>query len=280
MARAPVVRISSSTPTATSFSDDPSDTSYAPDGDGDGFVDERILTVIAPVGQLGGVSWPLTDKTETEYADTTDLIDPVTGQIYWSPDTTFQFYRQPQPTPLAPLRLPKDTVIDLADSGYLANPASADVFGNVFTPLTTPHVLAEHRAPMILFAPNGAINAAYHWNTSGSYGAARVMNPIFLMVGKWERTGGDPAGASLAEDGLHNWQDASNLWVAIGPQSGFVTGAEVDTRYLHDNGTPADASDDYLADNVNATDVSVPQTIFDSRRFAREAQISKGALSE
>ena len=100
------------------------------------------------------------------------------------------------------------------------------------------------------------------------------------MVGKWERTGGDPAGESLAEDGLHNWQDASNLWISIGLQSGFVTAAEVDTRIINDNGTPADPSDDYYVDNTNGAGTSVPPTVYDSRRLAREAQISKGALSE
>ena len=131
---------------------------------------------------------------------------------------------------------------------------------------------------MILFAPHGAISSLYYW-AGVDYDPVPVMDPVFLMVGKWERTGGSSAGNSLAEDGLHNWQDATNLWIGIGPQSGFVTAAEVDTRYLDDKGTP-DTSDDELVDNVNAAGRSVPLTIADSRRYAREAQISKGALQE
>ena len=247
----------------------------ATDGDGDGFVDYKILTAIAPADELGGVAWPNTNKTAAEPPDTTNRFDPATGRLLWSSDITFEFYRQPQPSPIAPLRLPKDTVIDLADSGYLPAPAGgAEVFGNVATSLSTPAIFAEHLGPMVLFASHGAIEAVYHWQ-AGSYAPTPVVNPVYLLIGKWERTG-----TNLPEDGLRNWQDASNLWMAIGPQSGFVTTAEVSTRYLHDNGTPADTSDDYFADNVSTAGVSVPLTVADSRRYAREAQISKGALSE
>lgn len=260
---------------------DDSDPNYAADLDGDGFVDTRILTVAASADELGGVSWPLTDKTRVDFANPRDRL--VAGLPVWSGDTTFQFFRQPEPSPIAPLRLPKDTVIDLGDSGYFPNPASgADAFGFVYTPLSTPHVPGEHRGPMILFAPSGAISSVYHWDAAGNYGPASVMEPIFLMIGKWERTGLNTDGTSLAEDGLHNWQDASNIWISIGPQSGLATAAGVNAaQYLHDNGTPADPSDDYLADNViSPTGVWIPPTIFDSRRSAREAQISKGANQE
>ncbi len=223
---------------------------------GNGWYDQ-VLTVRTSVAYLGGVPWP---ATASGTLDTTNFFTGST--ILWSADVPFQIFRQPEASPGDPLRLPKNTVIDLADSGYLGT--SPDTFGPVDTPLSTsPELLAEHRGPMILFAPSGAISAVYHWDTAGNYGPQLVMNPVFLMVGKWERTGlGSDGVSSLADDGLHNWQDASNLWLAVGPQNSLLTAAEVFT----DTTTPAG--------------VSVPSTIAVSRTYAREAQISKGALEE
>ena len=164
----------------------------------------------------------------------------------------FQVFRQPQPSSIPPLRLPRDVVIDLFDSGHLNT--TPDTFG-ILPPGAVPD-------PVVLFAPNGSVSAVYQCNTYNSavvYEATPVMNPIFLMVGKWERTR-DAAGNALAGDGLYNWQDATNLWMAITPANGFVTTAEV------------------CAEGTDATGRSVPPTIADSRRYAREAQISKGAL--
>ncbi len=241
--------------------DDPWDTDASSDGadipvDVDGYIDfdtaninTQVLTAIAPVGQLGGLSWPLVPDSTVDPTRLTYSSRPV-----WSADLTFQFFRQPEPSPGDPLRLPKNTVIDLADSGYypaLAGPPDA------FDCITA----TDQRGPMILFAPNGAISHVYHWDSAtANYGATSVMNPIFLMVGKWERTGLNADGTSYADDGLHNWQDASNLWISIGPQNGFVTTAEVN------------------ADSATAAGVNVPSTLDVSRTYARQKQISKGAL--
>jgi hypothetical protein len=185
------------------------------------------------------------------------------GQNVLKAGLPFQVFRQPQPSSIPPLRLPRDVVIDLFDSGHLNT--TPDTFG--ILPDDGP------RDPVVLFAPNGSVSAVYQGYTYGSlvvYEGNPVMNPIFLMIGKWERTR-DAAGNTMAEDGLYNWQDATNLWMAINPANGFVTTAEVDTHYI-------DPSDGLLKDNVDATGRSVPPTIADSRRYAREAQISKGAL--
>lgn len=175
----------------------------------------------------------------------------------------FKVARQPQPSAVPPLRLPRDVVIDLFDSGY--ENTAPDTFG-MYEP-------ENPRNPMVLFAPNGSVSVVYAYpaiETPFVYKARAVMSPIFLMIGKWERTR-DGSGNTLAEDGLENWRDATNLWMAINPANGFVTTAEVDTHYI-------DPNDGLLKDNVDAIGRSVPKTIDDSRRYAREAQISKGAL--
>jgi hypothetical protein len=112
-----------------------------------------------------------------------------------------------------------------------------------------------------------------------SYGPLRVTRPVFLMVGKWERTGHEAISAgspvrSLAEDGLHNWQDASNIWMAVSPQNGMVNSAAVNAPFatttgLYVPGDPGDSDPGNLGQQMQI-----------SRLYAREAQISKGALEE
>ena len=138
------------------------------DNNGDGFIDNKILTVVAAVDEIGGVTWPNTPNTRSDPPNPAFLITPP-RTIHWSPDVTFQFYRQPQPTAIAPLRLPEGTVIDLGDSGYAPNPIGVpDWFGYVYNSPTTPHLPGEHRSPMLLFAPSGAVVGAYHWDAAGA----------------------------------------------------------------------------------------------------------------
>lgn len=194
----------------------------------------------------------VTKPREVTFKQVPTLSLSLIGQDVLKGGLPFQVFRQPQPSSIPPLRLPRDVVIDLFDSGHLNT--TPDAFGILPT--------GAAPDPVVLFAPNGSVSAVYQCNTYNSvvvYEATPVMNPIFLMVGKWERTR-DDAGNTLAEDGLYNWQDATNLWMAINPANGFVTTAEV------------------CAEGTDATGRSVPPTIADSRRYAREAQISKGAL--
>jgi prepilin-type N-terminal cleavage/methylation domain-containing protein len=255
------------------------------DADNDGWVD-NVLSVRKPASELAAVPWP-------------------TGS--WSAPTAFQFLRQPQPSPVPPLRLPRDTVIDLADSGYYdANDrydlppsrprrafetyqqASGDYMhvSDAFGRIGDLGVDADHQGPMILFAPNGAIQFVYHFQAADatlppSYVARRVTRPVFLMVGKWERSGNEPITdptapvRSLAEDQLHNWQDASNIWMAIGPHNGFVTAADVSAPWENA------ATSYYTPGDPDETDqLNLIGQMQISRAFAREAQISKGALQQ
>ena len=86
------------------------------------------------------------------------------------------------------------------------------------------------------------------------------MQTIFLMIGRAERVGG--ADNPLPEDGLENWQDASNLWVALNPQTGRVTVAEVSAEQAPGVG------------NNTSMDTYVPFSISTSRVYARQAQVS------
>lgn len=152
----------------------------------------------------------------------------------------FQVFRQPKPTAAKPLHLSRGTAVDLGDSGSHTShtwfaPSSASDMSNV----------------MIVFAPNGSVQYVYRGN-----GRSRITQPLFLMVGLSTRAGGTIA----EDDGLENWQDLSNFWLTIQPQTGLASGAEV-----HTSGT---------APPVRGYDV--PTNIHDSRGYARQAQVTTG----
>ena len=312
--------------------DDPDDSTYPTYNTNTLWVTSHVLTVIAPATDMAAVSYPLTISPDAPPVVAPGILLD-SGRPLWSADLPFQFYRQPQPVMSPPLQLPRNTVVDLGDSGYYiglpdANPATPRIDGlsDIYDPPNdntrlafetyedssgqfkqfpdafgrigdTGYPVPDNRGPMILFDPSGTVHSVYHWKAdtptdAPSYGYARVTRPIFLMVGKRERTGhepvtasgtplvADPAVRSLAEDGLHNWQDASNIWIAVNPTNGFVTSAAVNTN---------DASG---ADFVTPSGISVPgdPTATDpgnlgaqmqiSRAYARQAQISMGALQE
>jgi hypothetical protein len=78
----------------------------------------------------------------------------------------------------------------------------------------------------ILFAPNGAVQSIYVPGVAGS--PFSVTDPIFLLVGKRERIPFDPTQYDVNNpDTFANWQDLSNLWVVINPQTGLVTTGEM-----------------------------------------------------
>jgi len=76
---------------------------------------------------------------------------------------------------------------------------------------------------LIMFSPTGEIDSVGWFTQSGQqleYERRKVTEPIFLLVGKLNRI---PQG----EDGLPNWRDLGNRWVAIMPQTGLVKTVEL-----------------------------------------------------
>ncbi len=131
----------------------------------------------------------------------------------------YKIFRRPTKTAVGPLQLPTGTVIDLLYSGTEPSPTTIRAFG-------------ISKDIYIMFSPNGSVDRLYSANING-----RVVNPIFLLIGKRENIPDVP-----------NWSDFTNLWIAINPQTGLITTAEV-------------ASD---------------SSIDDSRDFARQAQSMGG----
>jgi len=72
---------------------------------------------------------------------------------------------------------------------------------------------------VIMFAPNGSAEWIYCRWTSGSYGRYPMTSgQLYLLVGQRERIG--------STRDMYNWQELSNLWVTLSPQSGLVVAKE------------------------------------------------------
>jgi len=179
------------------------------------------------------------------------------GLPTWSHAMPFQILRQPVPSAVSPVKLAGGAVVELAFSGT-----------DSLLPATLgfrPEDASDRRPVMVMFSPNGSVDRVYFYHPANGYGGYVVTEPIYFMIGKWERLLSWPGGAAQAEDGYYNYQDAANLWAALNPQTGLVTVAEVHADQLDP------ATNTYIPSGATPA-----EQVFTSRRFAREAQISKG----
>jgi len=158
-------------------------------------------------------------------------LDTSQGQMApWSassPRVPYRIFRSPMKGAATPLQLPAAAVVDLQWSGI-----DTGFFGATAADVT------------VLFSPNGSVSCIYYGNTR-----LDVVQPVFLLIGKREKV--SPGTYSAADPATWaNWQDLTNFWVAINPQTGLVT-TDVVAR-----ATAADAA------------TGIPQ----ARLFARDAQ--------
>jgi len=161
------------------------------DTDGDGFIDDPLLTLTlnpqeTPMQQL---PWPTV----------------ASGQ--WSGLVPFLILRQPVKSSAQPLQLPEGTVVDLQFSGTDGTPFTA-----------TDDV-------SIIFTSNGNVEGYY------DNGIKPVTGPIFLLVGSRSRSRDFIANPLLnpSQDELPNWADLSSMWVTINYQTGMVSTSENST---------------------------------------------------
>jgi Tfp pilus assembly protein FimT len=155
-------------------------------------------------------------------AAVTATLDVSQGQsVPWSttsPPVPYRIYRLPSSTSATTfkgqaqsLQLPASTVVDMDASGIDGTPI--DPFS------------AATGDVGILFSPNGSVYSAYYVGGAST----NVTAPIFLLVGKRERVGNTAQTSFNAANAplWANWQDPTNLWVVINPQTGLVTSGEV-----------------------------------------------------
>jgi prepilin-type N-terminal cleavage/methylation domain-containing protein len=187
------------------------------------------------------------------FASTTTSSPPITPPS----GMPFQIFRQPIPTSTDPLRLPRQVVVDLAGSGMDGPP---------------PVSFAAAGRIMVMFSPSGPVSHVYYRDPSSPIiEPHRVTAPLYFLVGKWGRMPLAPGGAPQAEDGLYNYEDANNLWVALNPQTGLATVAELSADQVLPNGASVPTGFDPTVPRPNQA-----EELYNSRRFAREAQVSKG----
>jgi hypothetical protein len=190
--------------------------------------DRLRLNYQGPTWRIDGISGPAGGPWSLTFSSTeTARLPQAPGPL----GLPFQFFRQPMATSTPAVTLPAQVAIDLLDSGS----DSQRFFVNPITPDASPVI--------VMFSPNGALDSFYLWGLRNL-----AQEPIFLLIGRRDHVTLDlvpaPAYTPSAADGQFNFQDPSNLWVIVFPQTGLVTTAQV----------------------------AIGGTLGESRRFAREGQ--------
>lgn len=213
-----------------------------PDDDGDGFVGGSSISSL----QL---------SVDYEYQDSLPWTTNESALLL------FKILRQPTRTMAQPLTLPVGTTVDLGCSGTdQTKEGDRQLFA------------IGQNDVIIMFSPNGSVSR-YYWDVNGVPNEADATDPIYLLIGWRDQVDvygfEDPVNTNdVDEEELSNWQNLSNLWLALNPQTGLITVAEV----AHSDEAYAEAI--YPLNNYK----EIPwqkYLIKTSRQYARQAS-SKG----
>jgi len=164
---------------------------------------------------------------------------------------TFKVLRLPksgeaQLTLAPPVGFPTGIIVDLQYSGigfsqYWTPPAGNNPgwWGDIESDFK-PKSASDNDPVIVMFSPSGAVSFIRSGNQISPGG------PIHFLVGRWDRAASDwnPNGAGgwlrpdtspyPPEDGLRNFQDLSNFWVTIDPNTGRVRTNPVATSDIND----------------------------------------------
>jgi prepilin-type N-terminal cleavage/methylation domain-containing protein len=170
-----------------------------------------------PANQLTGGQFqfnnqgPLYNITGNAALSLTCTADTSLGQLLQTSWPTggvpYRIFRPPMKNAAAPLALPNSVAIDLQYSGVdngATTWGTASTWANGSQPVT------------VMFSPNGNVDRIIDDN--GSY---PVLGTIYFLVGKRELVENFPN--TLPNNGT----DLNNQWIAINPQTGLVTTAEM-----------------------------------------------------
>ena len=202
------------------------------------------------------------------------------GSLPWiaapSAALPFKILRRPARTIAQPLTLPVGTTVDLAASGTDEKDSDGAQF-----------FFSGREDVMIMFSPNGSAGLAYYdcyeiTNMNPlTYGFVRhseeAVKPIYLLVG-WRDQIDIPSNTDveavqidpdkpeeLDEETVPNWQNLSNFWITLSPQTGLISTSEIFyPQDLYRNYTKNGFPTDWKFNAINA-----------SRQYARQAS-SKG----
>lgn len=129
---------------------------------------------------------------------------------------TVEIFRQPISAG-SPFTIPENRAIDLRWSGFGAAGLGLAMSGSFSAGSTV----------TVLFDGAGRMRQITTVLASGSTTVATATQPIFLLVGRADRAGNDPATLNPTDDTLGaNWQYADSWWLAIDPRAGIVKASE------------------------------------------------------
>jgi hypothetical protein len=159
----------------------------------------------------------------------------------WPPSgpLTFEILRRPQPAG-SPFSLPEGRAIDLRWSGF--GPRETNLQSSMYRRFTTSSLTAAAYTPndfttdspansvSIVFDGTGRMRQVLiqpAWAGSDPQVRFPVNGPVFLLVGRSDRAGQDPATFNAADDSTGaNWQYPDSFWIGIDPMSGVAKVAE------------------------------------------------------
>ena len=138
----------------------------------------------------------------------------------------------------SPVGMPEGTVVDLEFSGSESN------------------FFAKGKNVVVMFAPTGEVDYIIDDGERKN-----VADTLYFLIGRWDRISAlgisDDGYETMAEDGLWNFEDPTNFWVAINTRTGVVTTAEVSEPFAYTLGDWASA-------------------VYESREFARFSKRNLG----
>ena len=126
--------------------------------------------------------------------------------------TSYKISRDPITTMTSPVGLAQGTVVDLEFSG------------------TESSFFTRGSDVTVMFASTGEVDYILDEGDKKS-----PSDTLYFLVGRWDRISAlgltDDGYETLAEDGLWNFEDGANFWVAINPQTGVISTAEVNQPF-------------------------------------------------
>jgi prepilin-type N-terminal cleavage/methylation domain-containing protein len=158
----------------------------------------------------------------------------------WPPPgpLTFEILRRPQPSG-SPFSLPEGRVIDLRWSGF--GPLATVMQSSMYRRFTTSSLAPSAYTPTDFTTDSPANSVSIVFDGTGRMRQVLIQpawagdpqvrfpvnGPVFLLVGRSDRAGQDPATFNAADDSTGaNWQYSDSFWIVIDSMSGVPKVAE------------------------------------------------------
>ncbi len=162
---------------------------------------------------------------------------------------TYKVASAPIATMTTPVGLAQGTVVDLEFSG------------------TDDNFFALGADVTVMFTPSGEVDYILDGNEKRT-----PSNTLYFLLGRWDRISAlgvsEDGYSTIAEDQLWNFEDGANFWVAINPQTGVISTAEVNQPFTY-------APGDWTTIGGEPRD-AFKDGVVESREFARYSKRNIG----